>query len=649
MNWLVVKRDGTEVPFDMEKIVTAIRKSFASLGPVPDDSILQLLALRVSADFSLVMDNGHISVEQIQDSAERILSMAGYADAAKAYILYRKQREHVRALQDSSSRYAQLTKAYLDQPEAAGNRETDAVYSLGGLILSNSGEVTQHYWLASIFDEQAVKAHREGWLHIHDLDMLAGGSAGWDIRRLIEKGLYVEGQIAARPARHLNALCAQLVNFVTIMQNEWSGAQSLSHFDTCLAPFVKKDGLSMDEVKSAMETFIFGVNTPSRWGTQPAFSNVVFDMTVPEEWKNLVADRETGLRYADCSREMEMIRKAFFSVLQEGDVQGRGFPFPIPVIRISDTLPQDPEIFSAAAKYGNPVFARNQSPMEGFFSWEGGKTSLGAVTLNLPHLAWDSPDEPAFFARLDELCELAARILDTRRQVVRQFFDNGLYPCTRGYLDDLQQGYCSIGVIGMNEACLNASFISGDLTSGEGQAFAQRVLAHLRAFTDSREHFVLMATPAEGVAQRLAQLDVKNCTGIRTAGTPDAPYYTNSCQLAVNATDDLYGTVRIQEQLQPYFSGGSFLSIPFTRPVSGEELKMLEHRLQSRTSIPVFAFTPVWSVCPEHGYQPGSHSLCPVCHQPAEVWIRVSGYYRPFSQVNKAKQQEFLERKPYII
>ena len=652
MSWQVVKRDGTAVPFNLDKIMKAMAKAFASLGPVPDGSILQLLALRVSADFTPRAREGRISVEEIQDSVERILSLAGYADAAKAYILYRRQRENVRALQESSSRYASLTKAYLEQPDETGHRETDAIYSLGGLILSNSGEVTRHYWLGSIFDDQAARAHREGWLHIHDLEMLAPGSAGWDIRKLIRNGLNVQGQISARPPKHLNALCAQLVNFITIMQNEWSGAQSISHFDTCLAPFVKKDNLTFDQVKSAMETFVFGVNTPSRWGTQPAFSSVVFDMEVPEDWKEETADSSAGIVYGECGSEMKMIREAFFSVLREGDTQERGFPFPIPVIRIDKELPDDSILFETAARYGSPVFARNSDPMEGFFSWQGGKSSLGAVTVNLPRIAWCSPDETAFFRKLEELCKLAARILETRRQVVKRFFASGLYPCTRGYIDDLEQGFCSLGVIGMNEAVLNASFIDGDLRSEQGVAFARKVLGFMRNFADLSDRFVLMATPAEGVSQRLAQIDLNSCRGIITAGTVESPYYTNSSQLAVNSTTDLYEAVHVQEQLQPYFSGGSFFTIPYARQASASELMLLEHRLQERTQIPVFAFSPTWSVFKTGGYRFGeseSGNKTVEGQEPAEVWIRVSGYYRPLDQVNQAKKQEYLDRVPYEI
>ncbi len=649
MNWQVVKRDGTAVAFDVEKIMKAMEKAFASLGDVPDRSILQMLALRVSADFMPKVSDGRISVEQIQDSAERILSLAGYAEAAKAYILYRKQREHVRALEDSSSRYASLTKSYLERPESAGSQEMDAVYSLRGLMLSNSGEVTRHYWLGSIFDEQSARAHNDGWLHIHDLEMLAPGSAGWDIRGLIQKGLHVRGQISSRPPRHLNALCAQLVNFITIMQNEWSGAQSISHFDTCLAPFVKKDGLRPEQVKSAMETLIYGLNTPSRWGTQPAFSNVVFDLCVPREWKDAEADPDSGIRYGDCEPEMQMIREAFFSVLADGDTEGRGFPFPIPVIRIDRACPEEREIFEAAARYGNPVFARNSPPMEGFFSWEGGRCSLGAVTLNLPRIAWSSRDEESFFRKLEETARLAARILETRRQVIRRFFDSGLYPCTKGYLESLDNGYCAIGVIGMNEACQNACFIHQDLRSGRGQAFAVKVLQFLRDITDSLDRFVLMATPAEGVSQRLAELDLQTCQGIRTAGTAEAPYYTNSSQLAVDATDDLFEAVRIQERLQQFFSGGCFFSIPYTSKLGSRELALLEKRLQEKSFLPVFAFSPTWSVCPRHGFSSGRQESCPVCRTEAEVWIRVSGYYRPLSQVNKAKKQEYQDRKVYMI
>lgn len=649
MSYTVTKRDGTQVPFDMDKITTAIAKSFASLGNIPDESILQLLALRVTADFKNRVRDDTISVEDIQDSAERILSLAGYADAAKAYILYRKQREHVRALQESAAGYASLTRSYLEQPDQAGRQESDSVYSLGGLILSNSGEVTRHYWLNSIIDEQAARAHREGWLYIHDLDMLAPGSAGWDLRALIEQGFHVQGQIQSRPPRHLEALCAQLVNFITTMQNEWSGAQSISHFDTCLAPFVKKDELTPEQIRSALETLIFGLNTPSRWGTQPPFSSLVFDMQVPKSWKNEIADPDTGLTYGDCEAEMAMIRQQFFSVMEEGDSQERGFPFPIPVIRIHTESDIELEVFACAAKYGTPTFARNDEPMEGFFSWEPGKCSLGAVTLNLPKIAWSSHSEEDFWKQLEQVCTLAARILETRCQVLRRFFDNGLYPCTRGYLGSLDQGYCAIGVIGLNESVLNAPFLKKDLTDPEAQEFASRVLCRLREFTDARDHFVLMATPAEAVSQRLAELDARTCPGILTAGTQEAPYYTNSSQLAVSATDDLFRAISLQEQLQKYFNGGSFFSIPYDRYLEPEQIRLLEEKIRTGTSLPVFAFSPVWSVCPDHGWQFGKSAFCCECGQPAEIWVRVSGYYRPLCQVNKAKKQEYLDRKAYQV
>lgn len=627
MSYIVIKRDGTEVPFDISKISNAIRKSFASLNREADDSVIELLALRTTADFSKKMEQERINVEDIQDSVETILSLAGYADVAKSYILYRKQREGLRRISQEQSGYFAFIKDYLKKEPAPEGEETEARFSVGGLTLTYSGGLTREYWLNNVFDEQLKKAHEQGWMHIHNLDFLGPVSVGWDMRPLIEGGFCLPGQIHSRPARHLDALCSQLADFLSVMQQEWAGAQSLSHFDTCLAPFVKKDDLSDEQIASALETFIYGVNAPTRLGTQPPFVNVTFDGRVPENWKEKPACGVPDFMYGECEEEVKRIQRQFFRICAAGDMDGRGLPFPIPVVRYPD--PDNDWLYEAAARYGNPVFARNTTPMEGYFSYEGGKCSTGTVTLNLPRMAYVSKSEASFFTVLDEYLELAIRALRDRQSLIEKLYDSGLYPCTKSYWHKLPESWNAIGIIGLNEACVNASFVKEDLRSSKAQAFGMRVLDHIRRRLDKEADLVLYATPAEGVSGRLALLDRQTYEGIVTCGTAASPYYTNSTMLANDLSDDLMQEVMIQEKLQPYFDGGSFFSIPFARKATGPQLKLIADRLSERTSLPVFAFTPSWYV------------------NDVETWIRVSGYYRPLSEVNAGKLQEYKDRKNY--
>lgn len=629
MSYVVIKRDGTEVPFDISKISSAIRKSFASLNRETDDSVIELLALRTTADFSKKVSRERINVEDIQDSVETILSLAGYADVAKSYILYRKQREGLRRLSQEQSGYVAFIKDYLKNESAAEEEESKAAFSVGGLTFTYSGGLTRDYWLNQVFDEQLKKAHQQGWLHIHNLDFLGPVSVGWDIGPLIEEGFSLPNQIHSRPARHLDALCSQLADLLAVMQQEWAGAQSVSHFDTYLAPFVKKDALSDEEISSALETFIYGVNAPTRLGTQPPFVNVTFDGKVPEDWKDRPACGVPECTYGECEPEIQRIQQQFFRICAAGDLDGRGLPFPIPVIRHPDK--DNKYLYEAAAKYGNPVFARNSTPMEGYFSYEGGKCCAGAVTLNLPRMAYVSETEDEFFQTLDEYLDLAIRALQDRQTLIERLYDSGLYPCTKSYWHRLPEIWNSIGIIGLNEACLNARFVGSDLRTEAAQAFGQRVLVHIRHRLDKEPRFVLYATPAEGVSGRLAALDRQAFQDIHTCGIGDIPYYSNSTLLANDLSDDLMQEVVIQEKLQPYFNGGSFFSIPFDRKAEGSQLQLIADRLRERTCLPVFAFTPAWHITPQ------------------ETWIRVSGYYRPLSEVNASKLQEYKDRKNYLL
>lgn len=685
----VTKRDGSIADFSISKIANAITKAFNAQNKQYHPDIIDFLALKVTADYQNKIENGLIGVENIQDSAERVLVQAGYADVAKAYILYRKQREKVRNTKSTLLDYKELVNSYVNVDDWRVKENSTVTYSVGGLILSNSGAITANYWLSEVYDEEVAHAHRNADMHIHDLSMLTGYCAGWSLKQLILEGLGgIEGKITSSPASHLSTLCNQMVNFLGIMQNEWAGAQAFSSFDTYLAPFVKADNLSYKEVKQCIQSFVYGVNTPSRWGTQAPFTNVTLDWTVPDDLAELpaiVGGREMDFKYRDCKKEMEMINKAFIDIMIEGDANGRGFQYPIPTYSITKDFDwSDTEnnrmLFEMTAKYGTPYFSNyinsDMQPNDvrsmccrlrldlrelrkkggGFFGSGESTGSIGVVTINLPRIAYLALDEADLYRRLDKLMDIAARSLDTKRTVIAKLMNAGLYPYTKRYLGTFDNHFSTIGLIGMNEVGLNAKWLKEDLTQKRTQQFAKDVLNHMRnRLVKYQEQysalFNLEATPAESTTYRLAKHDVKRYPDIITAAKPGGtPYYTNSSHLSVGTTDDLFEALEVQDELQVlYTSGTVFHAYLGEKLPDWKAAALLVRKIAENYKLPYYTISPTYSVCRTHGYISGEQALCPECGEEAEVYSRITGYYRPVKNWNEGKTQEFKDRQVYHV
>ena len=685
----VIKRDGKIAEFNISKISAAITKAFEAQIKEYHPSVIDLLALRVTADFEDKIRDGKVAVEDIQDSVEKVLSEAGYADVAKAYILYRKQREKIRNMKSTMLDYKAVMDSYVKVTDWRVKENSTVTYSVGGLILSNSGAITANYWLSEIYDDEVASAHRDGDIHLHDLSMLTGYCAGWSLKQLIREGLGgVPGKITSSPAKHLSSLCNQMVNFLGIMQNEWAGAQAFSSFDTYLAPFVKADNLSYYEVKKCVESFIYGVNTPSRWGTQAPFSNITLDWTVPEDLKNLpaiVGGKDMPFTYGDCKKEMDMVNKAFIETMIEGDANGRGFQYPIPTYSITKNFDWSETennrlLFEMTSKYGTPYFSNYiNSDMEpsdvrsmccrlrldlrelrkksgGFFGSGESTGSVGVVTINLPRIAYLAKDEADFYKRLDHMMDIAARSLKTKRTVITKLLNEGLYPYTKHYLGSFENHFSTIGLIGMNEVGLNARWLKKDLTHPETQRFAKEVLDHMRErLSDYQEEYGdlynLEATPAESTTYRLAKHDVEKYPGIITAAEPGGtPYYTNSSHLPVGYTQDIFAALDVQDDLQTrYTSGTVFHAFLGEKLPDWKAAAALVRKIAENYKLPYYTLSPTYSVCKEHGYLVGEQYTCPHCGQATEVYSRITGYYRPVQNWNDGKLQEYKERKVYDI
>ena len=686
----VVKRDDKIVDFDISKIKGAMLLAFEAQNKPCHPDILDLLALKVTADFAPKVKDDLIAVEDIQDSVEAVLIQAGYADVAKAYILYRRQREKLRNVKSTMLDYRDTVDKYLNVTDWRVKENSTVTYSVGGLILSNSGAITANYWLSEVYDDEIAKAHRNCDFHLHDLSMLTGYCAGWSLRQLIEEGLSgVPGKITSSPAKHLSTLCNQMVNFLGIMQNEWAGAQAFSSFDTYLAPFVRTDDLTYNQVKKCIESFVYGVNTPSRWGTQAPFSNITLDWEVPNDLKDrpaIVGGKEMDFTYGDCKKEMDMINKAFIEIMIDGDADGRGFQYPIPTYSITKDFDWSPTennrlLFEMTSKYGTPYFSNYvNSDMEpsdirsmccrlrldlrelrkksgGFFGSGESTGSVGVVTLNMPRLAFTSKDKAEFYEKLDHLMDVAARSLHTKRKVISRLLDEGLYPYTKRYLGSFDNHFSTIGLVGMNEACLNANWIKRDLSDPVAQEFTKEVLNHMRdRLSDYQEMykgelFNLEATPAESTTYRFAKYDAKNYPGIITAAEPGGtPYYTNSSHLPVGYTDDIFSALDIQDELQTlYTSGTVFHAFLGEKLPSWESAAELVKKIADNYKLPYYTLSPTYSVCSEHGYIAGEHYTCPICGKKSEVYSRITGYYRPVQNWNDGKIQEFKERKVYSM
>ncbi len=685
----VKKRDGKVAEFNLQKIAAAITKAFEAQEVMTHPDIIDMLALRVTADFTTKIQDGFVDVEDIQDSVESVLIQAGYSEVAKRYIIYRKQREKIRNMKSTVLDYKEIVDNYVNISDWRVKENSTVTYSVGGLILSNSGAITANYWLSEIYDEEISNAHRNADIHIHDLSMLTGYCAGWSLKQLIQEGLGgVVGKITSAPAKHLSTLCNQMVNFLGIMQNEWAGAQAFSSFDTYLAPFVKVDNLTYGQVKKCIESFVYGVNTPSRWGTQSPFTNITLDWTVPNDLAELpaiVGGKEMEFKYKDCKAEMDMVNKAFLEIMIEGDANGRGFQYPIPTYSITRDFDwSDTEnnrlLFEMTAKYGTPYFSNYiNSDMEpsdvrsmccrlrldlrelrkksgGFFGSGESTGSVGVVTINIPRIAYLSNDESEFYRRLDRLMDISARSLSIKRQIITKLLDEGLYPYTKKYLGTFANHFSTIGLVGMNEAGLNAKWLQADMTHEKTQNFAKDVLNHMRErLSDYQELYGdlynLEATPAESTTYRLAKHDIARYPEMITASEPGGtPYYTNSSHLPVGCTADIFEALDVQDELQTlYTSGTVFHAFLGEKLPDWKAAANLIRKIAENYRLPYYTMSPTYSICKDHGYLTGEQYTCPHCGNETEVYSRITGYYRPVKNWNDGKAQEFKERKVYDI
>lgn len=686
----VIRRDGTAVAFDPTKIENAVAKAFMATDELDArdiSSVSRAICLIVTTTL-----NGRkldaATVEEIQDEVESALMNCGYAKTAKAYILYRRQHANVRETKDTLLDYKKLIDGYIGTEKDWRVKENSTVtLSVGGLILSNSGAVTANYWLSEVYDEDVADAHRNCFMHIHDLSMLTGYCAGWSLKQLIQEGLGgVPDRITSAPAKHLTTLCNQMVNFLGIMQNEWAGAQAFSSFDTYLAPFVKVDNLSYKDVKQSIQSFIYGVNTPSRWGTQAPFTNVTLDWTVPEDMINmpaLVGGKEMDFTYGDCKAEMDMVNRAFIEIMIEGDANGRGFQYPIPTYSITKDFDwseteNNKLLFEMTAKYGTPYFSNyinsDMNPSDvrsmccrlrldlrelrkkggGFFGSGESTGSIGVVTLNLPRIAYLSSTKEEFYSMLDKYMDIAARSLDTKRKVINRLLEEGLYPYTKRYLGAFNNHFSTIGLVGMNETILNAKWIDSDITKPEGRDFSIEVLNHMRdRLSDYQEMygdlFNLEATPAESTTYRFAKHDTEEFADIITAACKDqAPYYTNSTHLPVNYTEDIFDALEMEDEMQTlYTSGTVFHGFLGERMPDWKAAANLVKKIAYNFKLPYYTLSPTYSICENHGYIAGEHFSCPHCGNATEVYSRITGYYRPVRNWNDGKSSEFENRKTY--
>jgi ribonucleoside-triphosphate reductase len=645
----VQKRDGTCVPFDPCKIESAIARAAAAAGEFAVEEARRIA--RALAP-SLAPDGGTATVESIQDAVESALLREGHHRTARAYIAYREQHAVLREDRRTVVDVAASINEYLDQDDWRVNANANQGYSLGGLILNVSGKVVANYWLSHVYAPAIGRAHREADIHIHDLDMLSGYCAGWSLRQLLHEGLNgVPGKVEAGPPRHMSSAVGQIVNFLGTLQNEWAGAQAFSSFDTCMAPFVRKDSMRYGEVRQCIQELVYNLNVPSRWGTQTPFTNLTFDWTCPEDLREqvpVIAGQEMPFAYGELQAEMDMVNRAYIEVMTTGDAKGRVFTFPIPTYNITPEFdwdhPNAEALFAMTAKYGLPYFqnfvnselkphmirsmcCRLQLDLRellkrgnGLFGSAEQTGSIGVVTLNCARLGYVfRRDEAALYRRVDELLELAKQSLEVKRKVIQRHIDGGLFPYTRRYLGTLRNHFSTIGVNGINEMIRNATHDAEDITTPGGERHAMCLLDHVRArivgFQEETGHmYNLEATPAEGTTYRFAREDRRRFPDILQAGTPDMPYYTNSSQLPVGFTDDPFEALARQEPLQKKYTGGTVLHLYMSeRLSSAAACKKLVRRALTRFSLPYITVTPTFSICPRHGYLAGEHAFCPRC------------------------------------
>jgi ribonucleoside-triphosphate reductase len=654
----VLKRDGRRVPFDAGKIRSAIARAGQATGEYAGEEA-DLLTAQVTKVLIHRFRGEAPAIEQIQDVVEQTLIAANHLKTARAYIVYRERHAKLRADRKTMVDVAGSINEYLDRQDWRVNANANQGYSLGGLILNVAGKVTANYWLNHVYAPEAGEAHRNGDLHLHDLDMLAGYCAGWSLRTLLNEGLNgVPGKVEAAPPKHLSSAVGQIVNFLGTLQNEWAGAQAFSSFDTYMAPFIRKDGLSYAEVRQAIQELVYNLNVPSRWGTQTPFTNLTFDWTCPEDLRAqipVIGGEEMPFGYGELQAEMDMINRAYIEVMTCGDAKGRAFTFPIPTYNITPDFPWDSEnadrLFDMTAKYGLPYFqnfvnselkpnmvrsmcCRLQLDLRellkrgnGLFGSAEQTGSVGVVTINCARLGYlHRGDETGLLARLDQLLDIGRDSLEVKRKVIQGLMDQGLFPYTKRYLGTLRNHFSTLGVNGINEMIRNFTGDAHDLTTDWGHAFACRLLDHVRArivqFQEQTGHlYNLEATPAEGTTYRFAKEDRRRWPDILQAGTPEQPYYTNSSQLPVGYTDDPFEALARQEALQAKYTGGTVLHLYMHERISSvQACKNLVRRALTRFRLPYITVTPTFSICPKHGYLSGEHPFCPKCD--AEILAR---------------------------
>ncbi len=650
---VVVKRDGRLVAFDEGKIRGALQRA----GEVTR-TFDEVVATRLSAEVvGRLLERGWaetVGIEQIQDEVERTLLRSGYLDTARSYIVYRESRKAARADRRTVVDVAASVDEYLTRADWRVNANANQGYSLGGLILNISGKVIANYWLSHVYPPEVGAAHRNGDIHVHDLDMLSGYCAGWSLRTLLIEGLNgVAGKAEAAPPRHLHSAVGQIVNFLGTLQNEWAGAQAFSSFDTYLAPYVRKDRMTYEEVRQCIQELIYNLNVPSRWGTQTPFTNLTFDWTCPDDLKEqvpIIAGEEQPFKYGELQAEMDLINRAYIEIMTRGDIHGRVFTFPIPTYNITPDFPWESEnaerLFAMTAKYGLPYFqnfinsdlkpnqvrsmcCRLQLDLRellkrgnGLFGSAEQTGSIGVVTINCARLGHlHRGDEAGLLRRLDELLELGRTSLELKRKTVQRLMNEGLFPYTKRYLGTLRNHFSTIGVNGINELIRNFTGGADDITSASGRALALRLLDHVRArmtrFQEESGHmYNLEATPAEGTTYRFAKEDRKRWPGILQAGTPERPYYTNSSQLPVGHTDDPFGALGHQEELQRKYTGGTVLHLYLgQRLTDAAACRNFVRRVLENYALPYITVTPTFSICPKHGYLEGEHKFCPRCDE----------------------------------
>ena len=679
----VIKRNKKKVPFDKIRIANAIKKSALATGEFSGIQADKLTANVCHFIKKQAEKKTAISVEEIQDIVELVLMSSGFYKTARAFIIYREKRALVRSTESVVVDVEKTITEYLNKSDWRVHANANQGYSLGGLILNASGKLTANYWLNFIYPKEVSDAHLDGDYHIHDLDMFSGYCAGWSLRALIEEGFNgVAGKVESTPPKHLETAVAQMVNFLGTLQNEWAGAQAFSSFDTYLAPFIKNDKLGYKEVKQSVQQFVFNMNVPSRWGTQTPFTNITLDWTCPSDMKDkypMIGGKKLSFTYGECQKEMDLLNKVFIEVMTEGDANGRVFTFPIPTYNITKDFNWNNEnaqlLFSMTAKYGIPYFqnfvnsdlnpgdvrsmcCRLQLDLRelrlrggGLFGSAEMTGSIGVVTLNMARIGYLSKNKDEFIRHVDRLMEHAKTSLEIKRKVVQENIDKGLLPFTKRYLPFLKNHFSTIGLNGLNEACLN--FLGCDISTRAGKKFGIFVLDHMRnKLSDFQEEtgnfYNLEATPAEGTTYRFAKEDKLRFPEIIQAGTEDAPYYTNSSHLPVGYTDDPFFALEHQDELQKKYTGGTVLHM-----FLGERLnewkacRNFVKKIAENFHLPYYTVTPTFSICKSHGYLNGEIKKCPTCKESCEIWSRVMGYFRPVDQWNKGKKSEYKERVEY--